>query len=289
MCFRSTPPPSDTPFDTCGEAEHPFEDGKPSWPLWMAAEANDDATMEKRLRNPNPGRDVKTALVYLGWVIHIMQDLAVPAHQADVHGDEVHTKFEDDVVSSWKHVLDMKQLNQELMNDTAIKQLLESPPKNLRSTCNKLGWSMEQPFDHLGVNLVISEFEKTASLNLPLKNGQEEYKKAIVRSIRDTILMLGCFADKVESGACPKTNEKAPPAGPNSVQKELRDRERIRQYCAGHPNSSLCGGGIDIDLPGHNKPPVHGDFPGPVKPPVHGDFPGPVKPSKPINPGLGPS
>ncbi len=273
MCFRSTPPPSNIPFDSC----HPPE-GKPSWPLWVAAEAKDDVSMEDILKDPFPDRNIETALVYLGWAIHVMQDLSVPAHRSNVHGDEVHTQFENNAAWNWKYILDKEQLNQELMNDPDIQKLLSVPSENLsvgpgkisipgrRKICSELGWSMEQPVDNLGVKFAQSGFEKTASLYSPLKNGEEEYKKSIIRSIRDTILMLGCLSDEVVIGKCKEAKRERPPFVPDFFRQE-KVQEKVRQFCARNPNSPICKVGFDIPggKPGPSKIPL-GSIPGQGKP-----------------------
>jgi len=63
--------------------------GTPSWPIWMPDnydENNIDEFIEE-LTNPFPSKSNRVAMIYLGWALHFIQDLAMPYHAINWSGE----------------------------------------------------------------------------------------------------------------------------------------------------------------------------------------------------------
>lgn len=74
-------------------------DGSPTWPIWVPETYEHDRSPESAnvisfldaLVHPRPGRSNRAALMYLGWALHMLQDLAMPHHAANWTGKEHQT------------------------------------------------------------------------------------------------------------------------------------------------------------------------------------------------------
>jgi hypothetical protein len=69
-------------LDTCAT-------GNPTWPVWIIdSETVPTASMLVQTQNGMPPRSNRTALGYLGWAAHMMQDASLPHHVASWSGPE---------------------------------------------------------------------------------------------------------------------------------------------------------------------------------------------------------
>jgi hypothetical protein len=62
--------------------------GTPAWPSWILNAPPQTEADLQALEQPRPGRSDRSALIYLGWATHMMQDSAVPHHAAGWTGAE---------------------------------------------------------------------------------------------------------------------------------------------------------------------------------------------------------
>ncbi|MDJ0762403.1 MAG: hypothetical protein QNJ97_05385 [Myxococcota bacterium] len=62
----------------------PCRNGSPTWPVWAP---DRDADFPDALARETLPQRTRTALIYLGWALHLLADLAVPDHAADRTGD----------------------------------------------------------------------------------------------------------------------------------------------------------------------------------------------------------
>jgi hypothetical protein len=201
ICF--TDPGQSTPtYDTC-------QSGAPSWPAWVVKTPFDftQQTMDRiqrELRNPMPRKSVETALVYLGWAIHMMHDLATPVHQSDTTGD-FHEWWERSAGALWRAGVWNETHEAVVTSDPVLRQILDAPDPQNTDICNSLGLSWQLPQDSLAPWMVLGRFEDTrnAIFPLPFSPGPavpvpdfpSQQLMYIIRAVRDTALLLACFAD----------------------------------------------------------------------------------------------
>lgn len=80
------------PFICSGgsDANDPCKDGNPVWPIWVpdTYDPADLVQFQTKLLNPTPAQSDTVAWIYLGWALHLIEDLSLPHHAANWTGKE---------------------------------------------------------------------------------------------------------------------------------------------------------------------------------------------------------
>jgi hypothetical protein len=122
-------------------ATDPCASGKPTWPIWVPAQAPTTSTLSSMQADP-PGRSDRAALVYLGWAAHMMQDLAAPHHASNWSGAE-HQQQDGlgDTPAFYQSVPGQEQYLMDSYAAADVDALLGSvtAPKSRAAICSSLG------------------------------------------------------------------------------------------------------------------------------------------------------
>lgn len=62
------------------------DEGKSTWPIWVAYPKTKGTDPLNDLTEAHPDKSFRTSLIYLGWALHMLGDLAVPDHALDYTG-----------------------------------------------------------------------------------------------------------------------------------------------------------------------------------------------------------
>jgi hypothetical protein len=119
----------------------PCATGSPTWPVWVPATAPTTSTLST-MQVSKPGRSDRSALVYLGWAAHMMQDLAAPHHASNWSGME-HEQQDGlgDTPAFYQRVAGQEQYLMDSYAQADVDALLGSisAPKSRAAICSSLG------------------------------------------------------------------------------------------------------------------------------------------------------
>ncbi|HPA56824.1 MAG TPA: hypothetical protein PLT70_05285 [bacterium] len=78
--------------------------GNPTWPIWVPEnyDKNNPIPFQKELRKSEQEKNDRVSLIYLGWALHMIQDLTMPLHAHNISGN-AHSEYEtraDEIIAS---------------------------------------------------------------------------------------------------------------------------------------------------------------------------------------------
>jgi hypothetical protein len=166
-----------------------------TWPVWVpqnAPTASTLATLEAR----NPGRSDKSALIYLGWASHMMQDLSAPHHAANWSGKQHENQDTlGDNAAFYKSTPGQEKYLMDTFAAVDVDKLLGSvtAPKTRSSICSTLGvtdsqllanssnWSSVRP---LFLSQAKAAFQSKKESGATVDDGAMYVKNAILGTIK---------------------------------------------------------------------------------------------------------
>jgi len=206
--------------------------GPPTWPVWVPNDSQFlpsgegdcfEHTCKNRLspqclkrpqcvrdfhvalKNRSPGKSQKTALIYLGWALHLIQDTAMPRHAANWLGS-VHENIETEADRMIKLGYGMRSREDGGFSDwqpfyTQVDQMFGSG-RSRRQICRDLALDGNYRFEHEGLKALFDSVRDDAYRDRKRIKGRkkktstrrEEYIQiAFQRSILASMKLLVCL------------------------------------------------------------------------------------------------
>jgi hypothetical protein len=178
------------------------ETGDPTWPNFVPkVKPANAAAFRKALLTNAPGKNKNTALVYLGWALHLLQDTAVP-HHAKRWVSKNHNRLEEELD---KRLKTRPGWGIEQNFEKRLKKNLSAIPKKSGSICHRLGFQKDvtrnlNAFSKpghktTGVKSVFHQTALRAQAGAKDKWDEEMFMEAIDNAVLSSLKLLICFGN----------------------------------------------------------------------------------------------
>jgi hypothetical protein len=183
-----------------GPKGDPCNNGDPTWPIWVPSaktiayrgQTSKIDAFHAALTEENPAKSYRASLIYLGWALHLLGDLSVPDHAADIVGIG-HEDLENranDLIS--KGVFSSQNYPHFNDADSEFKNLAN---KTQKSMC--YGFFKNKPYSAEGVQAIFEEMADLAKINYSGIHSERyelsSFDSVVNEAIKNSIKLIACL------------------------------------------------------------------------------------------------